>query len=267
MKHAMAGVILAAGALLVPVAVSANDRWETGSLTNDDSAFTPNELVHGTVQIGHDLEGPGPPDQDWMVFRAKARHSYEARVSSGTVLWFTPPGCAGCARFDRVDAVGNVLTPGLPDGATSAGQPTTLTVRWITVASGDEFLRALGDLGLTAQDTYDVALYDTTYFLPRFNNSATQVTVLLVQNVTDFTVTGNVDFYDPSGLLLSSVPLNLPAQGLMVLNTAAVGGLAGQGGSAAITHLGGYGALSGKAVALEPGTGFTFDTALLPLPR
>ena len=37
--------------------------------------------------------------------------------------------------------------------------------------------------------------------------------------------------------------------------------------SAAITHLGGYGALTGKAVALEPATGFTFDTEVHPLPR
>jgi hypothetical protein len=30
---------------------------------------------------------------------------------------------------------------------------------------------------------------------------------------------------------------------------------------------GGYGALQGKAVALEPATGFTFDTELLYRPR
>ena len=38
-------------------------------------------------------------------------------------------------------------------------------------------------------------------------------------------------------------------------------------GSAAIAHLGSYGALSGKAVALEPATGFSFDTPLTPIPH
>jgi hypothetical protein len=41
----------------------------------------------------------------------------------------------------------------------------------------------------------------------------------------------------------------------------------GKSGSAAIAHTGGYGALNGKGVALESATGFTFDTALTPIPR
>jgi hypothetical protein len=263
MKQARVRVLVLGGLLLMPVAAGATDRWEAGTATNDDTSATHNELVHGTVQKGHDLQGA--PDEDWMVLRAKARHSYEARVGSGSTTWTN--GCPGCATFDRVNSIGTVLTPGFPDGAANGLQPSTLTVRWISLSTDDEFLRARGQTNFTALDTYDVELYDTTYFLPRFNNSATQVTVLLVQNAKDVPVTGNVDFYDTTGLLLSSVPLSLPAQGLMVLNTASVPGLAGQGGTAAIAHLGGYGALTGKAVALEPGTGFTFDTELRPLPR
>jgi len=34
-----------------------------------------------------------------------------------------------------------------------------------------------------------------------------------------------------------------------------------------VTHDGGYGGLVGKAVSLEPGTGFTFDTLMLPRAR
>jgi hypothetical protein len=264
MTRATVGLFLAGGLLLLPVGGGADDRWEAGSFTTDDGSTTNNELVHGSVQKGHDLQGA--PDQDWMVFRAKARHSYEARVSSGTTIW-TFPACGSCATFDRVDSTGIVLTPGLADGAANSFQPSTLTVRWISFGGGDEFLRAVGQNNFTALDTYDVELYDTTYLLPRFNNSATQVTFLLVQNATDAVVTGNVDFYNGSGLLLGSQPMTLPAQGLMVLNTATVGGVAGQGGSAAIAHTGGWGALSGKAVALEPGTGFTFDTELRPVPR
>jgi hypothetical protein len=46
-----------------------------------------------------------------------------------------------------------------------------------------------------------------------------------------------------------------------------VPGLAGQSGAAEIAQMGGYGALTGKAVALEPATGFTFDTSIVALPR
>jgi hypothetical protein len=41
----------------------------------------------------------------------------------------------------------------------------------------------------------------------------------------------------------------------------------GRSGSVRITHDCGYGGLSGKAVSIEPATGFTFDTPLLPRPR
>ena len=39
----------------------------------------------------------------------------------------------------------------------------------------------------STSDTYRVRFYDTTYTVPRFNNSGTQATVLLVQNATDRT--------------------------------------------------------------------------------
>jgi hypothetical protein len=247
------------------VAGRPDDRWEAGSFAFDDDAQTPNELVHGTVQRGHDLEGVS--DQDWIVVRSKIRHSYEARVSSGTVIWDRGT-CAVCAAFDRVSALGTVLTPGVPDGATTRfTQAGTLAVRWIAGADGNEYLRAKGVTTHAAIDTYDLEFYDTTYFLPRFNNSSSQVTVLVVQNTKDAPVTGEIHFYDAGGALLSTQPLSLAAQSVQVLNSAAVPALAGQSGSVTIAHLGGYGALAGKGVALEPATGFTFDTALTPLPR
>jgi hypothetical protein len=204
-------------------------------------------------------------DRDWMVVRSKTRHSYEARVSSGTVIW-NRATCMVCAAFDRVNQLGTVLTPGVPDGATTL-RAGTLAVRWIAGAGADEFLRADGRITHAAIDTYDLEFYDTTYFLPRFNNSSSQVTVLVVQNTKDVPVTGEIHFYDAEGALLSTQPLSLAAQGVQVLNSAAVPALAGQSGSVTIAHLGGYGALAGKGVALEPATGFTFDTDLTPLPR
>jgi hypothetical protein len=51
----------------------------------------------------------------------------------------------------------------------------------------------------------------------------------------------------------------------LTLNTATVA--PASSGSLTISHDGPFGALSGKAVAVEPATGFTFDTPLLPRPR
>ena len=46
-------------AVLLAGSTLAADRWETGTFCDDDGALTTcNELVHGTLQTGHDLEGP-----------------------------------------------------------------------------------------------------------------------------------------------------------------------------------------------------------------
>jgi hypothetical protein len=251
--------------VLLPAAGWTDDRWEQSTYSTDDTVQTHNELVHGSIQRGHDLQGA--LDQDWMVLRSKQRHSYEARVSSGSTAWqYDGGGCTNCAEFERVDWYGALLTPGFPDGST-VSFPRTLVVRWIATDGGNEFLRAEGRDTLLAGDTYDVELFDTTYFMPRFNNSGSQVTILLVQNTTDVLVTGEVYFHNAAGTLLSTQPLSLPARGVLVLNSSTIPALVGQSGAVMIAQLGGYGALAGKGVALEPTTGFTFDTPLTPLPR
>ena len=89
-----------AGLLAVlPATGRADDRWEAGTYRTDDDCNTINEIVHGSVQRGHDLQGAS--DTDWMAVKVTARHSYEARVSSGTAVW-NPESCSNCAVFDRV---------------------------------------------------------------------------------------------------------------------------------------------------------------------
>jgi hypothetical protein len=53
----------------------------------------------------------------------------------------------------------------------------------------------------------------------------------------------------------------------VVLNTSAPDGVPSGSGSLTVAHDAPYGALAGKAVALEPATGFAFDTPLEPRPR
>jgi hypothetical protein len=252
--------------LVAAASVRAEDAWEDGS--GDDVWTTSNILRHAEPQR-HDLQGlPTTPDQDWMKFVGKNRHSYEARVSG--IAWDSGCGTPPCPRFDRVSSAGAVLTAGTASnedvdrGTSSVGR----TVRWIASLDATQYLRAIGDeLVPMSTQPYDVVLYDTTLFVPRFNNSGSQSTVLILQNTTNITVTGSAFFHDAAGTLLATVPLSVPAHGVSVLATAGVPGLAGLSGSAQIAQLGGYEALTGKAVALEPATGFTFDTAIAAIPR
>jgi hypothetical protein len=52
-----------------------------------------------------------------------------------------------------------------------------------------------------------------------------------------------------------------------VLNTATVPGVNGVSGAITVAHDGRYGDLTGKTVALEPATGFSFDSALEARPK
>jgi hypothetical protein len=117
------------------------------------------------------------------------------------------------------------------------------------------------------EDTYRIRAWETTYAIPRFNNSGTQVTVLLVQNPTHRTVSGTAYFWSASNALLGLQGFTLLPRGTLVLNAASVPGTGGQGGSVTVAHDGGYGALAGKAVALEPATGYSFDSPMTPRAR
>jgi hypothetical protein len=246
---------------------AADDRWEAG--VGDDSSFTGNELRHATRQAAHDFDGV---DQDWAVVVVQARRSYEARAGSGTGAWLVAPPapeCTGCARIDRVNADGTILTAGNADsgvlGNTSLTFGTSASVRWTAAADGQEFVRVLGTSNI--QETYDLEFFDTSYLIPRFNNSGTQATVILVQNGYRAAVNAQVHFYDSAGTLLHSQPLSVPIQGNVVLNTSTIGALQNVSGTAVLSNDAPYGTLAGKAVALEPATGFTFDTPMQPVPR
>jgi hypothetical protein len=258
--------LLAAAWLAAASLARATDIWEAGG--DGASASTTNILRHADVQFGHDFEGTvAAPDRDWMVMVTKARHSYEVRI--GSLIWRDACAAPTCPfGVARVNAAGLVLTEGFTGNEDPAGATSSIgrTVRWIATTGSTDYLLAYALTGLDSSP-YDVALYDTTLFVPRWNNSATQTTILLLQNTTNITVTGSVFFHDGGGTLLATVPVSVQQHGLQVISTASVPGLAGQSGSAQVAQMGGYGALVGKAVALEPATGFTFDTAIQPLSR
>jgi len=251
MKFALATAVAVAAAVLP---ARAADRWE---VIWDDTEGSFNQLQPGIVQEGHDLEPkPTGADVDWFVVVTHRERSYEARVFGGGVAW-NWSGCQECATLDLVGD-GRVV-PG--DNDQMSG-PVGQSVRWIGLADARLRVRP-GTVGpSSAENKYDILLVDTTLFLPRFNNTGSQRTVLILQNTRERAVSGQIFFRQKDGTAWPDYPFTLAPQASLVLDTGSLPQIGQSSGSASIAHTGGLGALTGKAVALEPSTGFTFDTAL-----
>jgi hypothetical protein len=194
----------------------------------------------------------------------KPRSSYEVVVDS------TSGDVGSGLALQRLGSDGvTVLQSSVP-----VGGGFSRSLRWTNATASTvtgEFIRVVSTSctvpGCGPEDGYRIRAYDTTCVVPRFNNSAAQVTVLLLQNPAGDPITGTVYFWAGDGSPAGSQAFSLPGQGTLVLNTATVPGVAGISGSITLAHDGAYGELIGKAVALEPATGFTFDTPLVSRPR
>jgi Calx-beta domain-containing protein len=242
------------------VNATVSDGQGTGTIVDDDSvSLSRIEVSHGT-QINADMAG-GTPD----LYRISQRPlgSYEVVLEglSGDIV----PGLL----LERLagDNV-TVLQTAVPEGAGSA-----LSLRWentVPATVNNQHIRLRSpDCGTDcgADDVYTLRVYDTSPSVARFNNSGSQVTVIIVQNPRTQTLTGHVYFWSAAGALLVSQPFTLASQATLVLNTATLPALQGQGGSITVSHDGPYGAIAGKTVALEPATGFSFDSPLEPRGR
>jgi hypothetical protein len=86
---------------------------------------------------------------------------------------------------------------------------------------------------------------------------------VILANTTGATITGNLHFWSGAGgPPLASQPFSIPARGTFVFSSATLPALQGQSGSITISHDAAYGSFTGKAVAVEPATGFTFDSPM-----
>lgn len=257
----MKSAVLTGMILVMATAAFAVDRYEStlGAGFSDDTVGTFVESLHGRIRT-HDLQDVGGADFDYSFVQETPNHSYEATVMN-TALRFSSAPASGKVTMNRCDATGAILTPGTAlnvyDGA--------FATRWIATTPTYNYIKIIGFAGLGADSVYDIQLRDTTYSVPRWNNSGTQTTVLLISNTTSAPVTGTIFFYGSGGALLASQPLSVPGNGVQTVGTASIPALVGLAGSAQVAHVGGYGALTGKAVSLEPATGFTFDTAMTPI--
>jgi len=258
MKLAIAGIVCA---LAGSPAWSA-DRWE---YRGDDGPSTSNQLQPGIVQEGHDLEPKqNGPDADWYQVVTHRERSYEVRVFGGGVAWKFA-NCQACATLDVMARDGSVATPGDNDQTYGPGGQS---VRWIGGPGVVPLRVTPGTEGANSPlEKYDILLLDTTLFLPRFNNIGSQRTVLIVQNLRERAVSGQIFFRQNDGLAAPAYPFTIAPQASLVLDTGKLPQVGQSSGSASIAHTGGWGALAGKTVVLEPSTGFTFDTMLTTAPR
>ena len=241
-----------------------------GIINNDDPPFQASfELTQG-ARVMQDLRPVrGQAAKHWYRFGQRARSSYEAVVdaTSGDV------GAAYGLELKRIapDLVtvrdhGVAVTPG------PLGVGRSKTMRWRNLENfgvHGEFI-TVNSVSCTTNcgpdDVYRIRFYDTTYAVPRFNNTSSQVTVLTIQNVGSRSFGGTVDFWDANGALIGSQPFFvLEPRASFVLNTSLA--MPDKSGSMTIMHEGGYGDLVGKAVSIEPATGFSFDTPIVPRPR
>lgn len=224
----------------------------TGSVTDDDQRSS--ELAHGT-SVSADLSAPLPA---FYRMAQAPLASYEVVVDalSGDAV----PGLT----LDRVAADSTTVL----QSSTTVGTGTARSLRWENASSAavtDEEVRVdAPSCGTScgADDVYRLRAYETTGSIPRFNNSGTQVTVVLLQNAGSTPVQGRVHFWSPSGALITSLPFSLVPKATHVLQTSTVPILQGASGTITVTSDAPFGALVGKGVALEPSTGFSFDSPM-----
>jgi plastocyanin len=217
-------------------------------------------VVVDTIELGHgsDQSEDEAGGADRFRIGQKPYSSYEVVVDS---LSGNP-----ALVLERTDAVGAALQSG---AAVTPAINVSQSLRWenVTSASVDNQLVRVSNsvcgTTCTSADTYRVRAYETTLAVPRFNQTGSQVTVLLLQNPTNYPIAGRAYFWSQAGALLNAggTAFSLAAKNMLVLNVGTVPGLPGQSGTITISHDGRYGDLTGKAVALEPSTGFSFDTA------
>jgi hypothetical protein len=238
--------------LTAPSNASLGDAQGIGTIGDDDAAaLSSNELNHGAAQHADLLVRP-----DLYRIGQKPYSSYEV-VIDGTSGDIVPVALQRLA--------GNNVT--VLQSAAPVGAGGSVSLRWenttsLTVVNQHVRMDGTCAAGCGSDDAYRIRAFETTYAIPRFNNAGSQVTVLLLQNPAAYTVTGHVWFWTTAGTLAGSRTFTLPSKQALVLNTATVPGVAGQGGTISISHDGRYGDLAGKTVALEAATGFSFDSPM-----
>lgn len=221
-------------------------------LDDDPNAAAVAELAHGS-RIEADLGGPTPGVDVYRIARGFAE-SYEVVIDAVA-------GHASPIVLERLGADGSTVLQ--ESVATGTGGSRSLRFEALSPVANE--LVRVRSMGCTtecgANDRYRIRAYETTLRGARFNNRSSQMTVVLLQNTGEVPVTGFLFLWDQYGEAIWGEVLTIPANGTAVVDTTASGGFAADGeGSLTVRHDAPYGVLRGKAVALDPATGLSFDT-------
>ena len=225
------------------------------------------ELTHG-ARITGDLEAlggvAGVSDADFYRVRQDPHSSYEIVLDAASGDSPNPE-----LRLLEADGLTDVAA------GNQLGTGSSRSMRWMndtTSTIDDQFVRVRsgGDgcqQGCGPDDQYRLRLWDTTGLIPRFNSTGSQITVVIVQNTTPDFATVRMYFWDPSGNLLFRQSVFMPPYSQYSLNTGGFVELQNTSGSVTIASDAPLGGIAGKAVSLEPSTGFSFDSPMTTRPR
>ena len=245
-----------------------------GTIVGDDGlggpgSAMPVELSHGFTQRRSLAALPGPAqEQHYLLLEQKPYSSYELVVDEVSGALQSLPDQPLAVDLLATDGTTVVLES---RNASPLGHSRSL--RWANrgaAAIVDQWIRIRSGGCTTecgAEDQYRLRCYETTYAIPRFNNTGSQRTVLTLQNPTTEAVDGTVYFWSGSGTLVASQAFTIASGATLALDTTTVPGAAGQSGSLTIANDSPYGALAGKAATLDPATGFSFDSPMVARPR
>jgi hypothetical protein len=260
MKQKMLATLIAGTLTCSSPPCLATDVWDLAG-DNDNGTNTDNVLWHTAPAQIHDLAGQAGGtviDQDWFIVHPRARRSYEVQflnVTGDTDIWTGKP--------QRFASDGITL---LQTGTNLDAGDWIVTMRWIQGASGaTNYIQVVGENPTASSAAqYSIQLRETTMYCARYNNTGTQTSVLIIQRTDpDNGTTCNFEarFNNEAGTEVGAATGALASGNSMsVISTAGVAGVGATKGSAYIAHSCGYGGIAAKLVALEPSTGFSFDT-------
>lgn len=268
MRKYVAALWCAVVAISVPSITYAADVWDLASDNDDTASSTRNVLWHTAPVQVHDLKAQhGVADDDWFRIYPRALRSYEAQIVN-----ITGDGNTWTNRIKRYGADGVTL---LQNGVALDEGGLLTTLRWIHGSrSSPEFLRVLaGSVSPSSASQYSIQLRETTLYCPRYNDSGSQTSVLLIQRTdpdSSNPCSYEVRFNSSTGVEVGSAAGTLASAGagnvLSVIQTGTVPGVGGTSGSAFVAHTCGFGGINAKVVQLEPSTGFSFDTSCTTRP-
>jgi hypothetical protein len=229
---------------------AAIDDWDAAAVKDNTASTTRNLLYPGAAQT-HDLQAfGGIADEDWFVVNVELFRQYQVHV--GEVTGDTPVD--NIDFLELWDGVGSTM---VQSGSGSAG-----VEKFVRFFSNDTTfrVRVKGNANSPATSRYSIRLTEATMYCPRYNNSGTQVSVLIVQNVSNASCDIAVDFFNETGGYVATFSGTALGNGMVVLPAGSIPAVVGTKGSVQLHPFCSPSALKAKMVALEPSTGFSFDT-------